>query len=65
MLHEEYDWIRAVQDTPQQKILCDLERAYANFFHGIAKYLSPRRRGVNDTFRFQGREIKTRKLNAH
>ena len=65
MLREEYNWIRAVHVTPQQQALRDLERAYANFFNGIAKYLSPRRRGVNDSFRFQGREIKTRKLNAN
>ena len=64
MLREEYDWIRAVHVTPQQQALRDLDRAYANFFDGIAKYPSPRRRGVNDSFRFQGREIKTRKLNA-
>ena len=64
MLREEYDWIRAVHVTPQQQALRDLDRAYANFFNGIANYTGFRRHGVNDTFRFQGREIKTRKLNA-
>ena len=42
-----------------------VDRAYANFFNGIAEYPGFRRRGVNDSFRFQGREIKTRKLNAN
>ena len=64
MLREEYDWIRAVHVTPQQQALRDLDRAYANFFNGIAKYPGFRRLGVNDSFRFQGREIKTRTLNA-
>ena len=64
MLREEFDWIRSVHVTPQQQVLHDLEKVYANFFNGIAKYPSPRRRNVNDSFRFQGREIKTRKLNA-
>jgi putative transposase len=31
---------------------------------GRAGYPSPRKKGVNDAFRFQGREIETRKLNA-
>ena len=65
MLREEFDWIRAVHVTPQQQALRDLDRAYANFFNGIAEYPGFRRRGVNDSFRFQGREIKTRKLNAN
>ena len=64
MLREEFDWLRAVHVTPQQQALRDLDRAYANFFNGIAKYPGFRRHGVNDSFRFQGREIKTRKLNA-
>ena len=64
MLREEFDWIRAVHVTPQQQALRDLDRAYANFFNGIAKYARFRRRGVNDSSRFEGRVIKTRKLNA-
>ena len=64
MLREEYDWIRAVHVAPQQHALRDLDRAYDNFFNGIAKYPGFRPHGVNDSFRFQGREIKTRKLNA-
>ena len=65
MSREEYDWILAVHVTSQQQALRDLARAYTNFFNGIAKYPSPRRSGVNDSFRFQGREIKSRKLNAN
>ena len=38
MLREEFDWIRTVCFTPQQQALRDLDRAYANFFNGIAEY---------------------------
>ena len=63
MLRAEYDWIAAVHVTPLQQALRDLDKAYQNFFKGIAKYPSPRKRGLNDTFRFQGRELQARKLN--
>jgi putative transposase len=63
-LRAEYDWIGAVSQTCQQQALRDLDRAYQNWFKGIARYPSPRKRGCNDTFRFQGREVQTRKLNA-
>jgi putative transposase len=53
-----------VHVTPQQQALRDLDRAYQNWFKGIARYPSPRKRGRNDTFRFQGREIETRSLNG-
>ena len=65
MLREEIDWICAVHVTPQQQALRDLDRTYADFFNGIAKHPRIKRRGVNDSFRFQGRKIKIRKLNAN
>lgn len=63
-LRAEYDWIAAVSQTCQQQALRDLDRAYQNWFKGIAKYPSPRKKGRNDTFRFEGREVQVRKLNA-
>lgn len=63
-LRRDNDWIAAVHVTPQQQALRDLDRAYQNWFKGIAHYPSPRKRGRNDTFRFQGREIETRRLNG-
>ena len=48
----------------QQQALRDLDKAYANFFAGRADYPTPRKRGVNDSFRFSGRDCKWRKLNA-
>jgi putative transposase len=35
-LRAEFDWIRAVTQTAQQQALRDLDRAYQNFFTGIA-----------------------------
>ena len=64
-LRRSFDWIAAVSQTCQQQALRDLDRAYANFFAGRSGYPSPRRRGVNDGFRFQGRECRVRRLNRN
>jgi putative transposase len=63
-LRAEFDWIAAISQTCQQQALRDLDKAFRSFFAGRAKYPKPRRREVNDSFRFQGREIETRHLNA-
>ena len=63
-LRAQYDWIAAVSQTCQQQALRDLEQAYANFFAGRGKHPTPRRRSVNDNFRFQGREVEVRKLSG-
>ncbi|MBY3157267.1 transposase [Rhizobium laguerreae] len=62
-LRAEFDWIREVTQTCQQQALRDLDRAYLNFFSGIADYPGFRRKGVNESFRFQGREVTFRRLN--
>ena len=63
-LRAEYDWIRAVYVSCQQQALRDLDQAFANFFSGRVRYPTPRKKGVNDTFRFPGREVETRSLNG-
>lgn len=63
-LRAEFDWIAAVSQTCQQQALRDLDKAYVNFFKGIARYPSPRKKGINDSFRFQGREVETKQLNG-
>jgi putative transposase len=63
-LRAEFDWIAAVSIIPQQQALRDLDKAFRNFFSGHADYPSPRKRGVNDSFRFSGRGCPWRKLNA-
>src|SRR3712207_1940616 len=57
-------WIRAVYVSCQQQALRDLDRAFANFFAGRARYPTPRKKGINETFRFPGREIETRRLSG-
>ena len=56
-LRSEFDFVAAVSQTCQQQTLRDLDKAFANFFAGRAKYPTPRKKGVNDSFRFQGREV--------
>lgn len=63
-LRAETDWIAAVSIMPQQQALRDLEKAFQNFFTGRTDYPSPRKRGVNDSFRFPGVRCSWRKLNA-
>src|SRR5215204_711946 len=63
-LRAEFDWIEAVYVSCQQQALRDVDRAFANFFAGRARYPSPRKKGINDAFRFPGREVETRRLNA-
>lgn len=65
LLRAEYDWIAAVSQTCQQQALRDLDKAYLNFFAGRAGYPSPRRKGINDAFRFQGREVEVARLNRN
>jgi putative transposase len=63
LLRAEFDWIAAVAQTCPQQALMDLDRAFTNFFAGRAHYPTPRRKGVNDAFRFLGREVQVRRLN--
>ena len=63
-LRAEYDWIASVSQTCQQQALRDLDKAFGNFFAGRARYPSPRHKGINDAFRFQGREVETKRLNG-
>jgi putative transposase len=63
-LRNEFDWIARVYVSCQQQALRDLDRAYRNFFAGRAGYPTPRRKGLHKSFRFPGREIETKRLNA-
>ncbi len=63
-LRKEFNWIADVYVSCQQQALRDLDQAYQNFFAGRAQYPKPRRKGTNDSFRFPGREVETKRLNA-
>ena len=64
-LRAEFDWIADVSQTCQQQALRDLDKAFQNFFAGRAQYPTPRRKGVNDSFRFQCREVRIERLNRN
>ncbi len=51
-LRAEVDWIKAAPVHALQQALKDLDRAYQNFFAGRAAYPTPRKKSINDSFRF-------------
>ena len=51
-LRAEVDWLKASPVHTLQQALKDLERAYQNFWAGRAAYPTPRKKGINDSFRF-------------
>ena len=63
-LRSEYDWVAAVSQTCEQQALRDLDKAFSRFFKGAAGYPAPRKKGSHESFRFQGRELETKRLNA-
>jgi len=63
-LRREFDWVRSVSIGCQQQALRDLDKAFRTFFEGRSEYPKPRKRGVNNSFRFSGRDCQWRKLNA-
>ena len=63
-LRSEFDFIRAVSQTAQQCVLKDLETVFRNFFADRGGFPKVKKKGVNDAFSFDGRQIKIEKLNA-
>ena len=51
-LRAEVDWLKAAPVHTLQQALRDLDQAYQNFFAGRADHPTPRRKGINDSFRF-------------
>ncbi|WP_051949314.1 RNA-guided endonuclease TnpB family protein [Methylosinus sp. PW1] len=64
-LRAEFDWIREVSQACEQQALRDLDNAFQRFFDGVSGYPTPRRKGKNDGFRFQGRNVEVEKLNRN
>ena len=52
LLRAEVAWLKAVPVHTLQQALRDLERAYQAWWAGRAKAPTPRRKGLNDSFRF-------------
>ncbi|MBB2199493.1 transposase [Gluconacetobacter sp. 1c LMG 22058] len=63
LLRRETDFIRAVSQTCQQYALKALDDAYRRFFKGLGGYPQPKKKGVNDGFTFNGREVVVERLN--
>lgn len=51
-LRAEVDWLRSCPAQTLQQALKDLDRAYQNWWSGRAAAPTPRKKGVNDNFRF-------------
>ncbi|MCP4952338.1 MAG: IS200/IS605 family element transposase accessory protein TnpB [Proteobacteria bacterium] len=64
-LRAEFPFIREVSQTSQNQAINDLDKAFTNFFAGRASFPKPRKKFVNDSFRFVGREVKVEQLNKN
>ena len=62
-LRRDVDFVRAVSQTCQQYTLKALDTAYRRAFKGLAGFPQPKKKGVNDAFTFNGREIVVERLN--
>lgn len=51
-LRADVDWLKAAPVHTLQQALKDLDRAYQNWWAGRADYPTPRKKGLNDSFRF-------------
>lgn len=63
LLRAEFDFIRAVHVTPQQRTLKALDEAYRRAWKGLGGYPKPKKKGVHDAFSFAGREVVVEKVN--
>ena len=52
MLRAEVEWLKAAPIHPLQQALRDLDRAYQNWWSGRSGSPTPRKKRVNDSFRF-------------
>ena len=62
-LRAEVDFIREGGQTAQQYTLKALDDAYRRAFKGLGGFPQPKKKGVNDAFTFNGREVLVERLN--
>jgi putative transposase len=62
-LRRTVDWIGAVPSSALTQALRDLDKAFAAFFAGRARYPQPRKKGLNDAFRCQFKAMAVRQIN--
>lgn len=63
-LRKEVDWLDAVPRVCLEQSLRDLDAAYKKFFDEGRGYPRHHAKGVNDAFRYQGRDVSLRMLNG-
>lgn len=63
-LRAEFDFIRAVSQDAQGRVLADLDSAFKAFFKGISGYPRPRKKGRDERFSFAGRAVRVEAINA-
>lgn len=63
MLRAEFDFVRGVSQTAQQRTLKALDDAFRRAWSGNAGYPKPKKKGVHDSFGFKGREISVERIN--
>lgn len=63
-LRREFDWIREVPCNCLHQAMRDLDRAFAGFYSGRAKYPNFRKKGANDKVRMQRSDLGIKRLNA-
>jgi putative transposase len=52
MLRRQVDWIRDVPADALHQVMMDLNKAYQNWWKSRSGYPTPRKKGLNDSFRF-------------
>lgn len=62
-LRQQVDWLRDVPSGALTQALRDLDKAFANFFSGRARFPGFRARGRNDSFRVQAKETAVSRIN--
>jgi len=62
-LRAEVDFIREVSQTAQQYVLKALDDAYRRAFNGLGGFPQPKKKGQNDAFTFNGRQLLVERLN--
>src|SRR5262249_23949835 len=63
-LRAKFDWIADVSQACQQQALRDLDKAFGKFFARRASYPQPRKKGINHSFRCQGRDVEAKRLSG-
>jgi putative transposase len=56
-LRREYGWLAAIHSTPLVQALRDLDRAFAAYFAGLARYPKFQAKGRNVAFRHRGLDV--------